>query len=56
MANYLASIFGTEQDKVNCKFYYELLADFERARAGCAVGEVKGRRSLLCCFAALLLF
>lgn len=24
MANYLASIFGTEQDKVNCSFYYKI--------------------------------
>lgn len=23
-ANYLASIFGTEQDKVNCSFYYKI--------------------------------
>lgn len=23
MANFLASIFGTEQDKVNCSFYYK---------------------------------
>jgi splicing factor U2AF subunit len=24
MANYLASIFGTEADKVNCSFYYKI--------------------------------
>lgn len=24
MANYLASIYGTEQDKVNCSFYYKI--------------------------------
>jgi splicing factor U2AF subunit len=24
MANFLASIFGTEQDKVNCSFYYKI--------------------------------
>jgi splicing factor U2AF 35 kDa subunit len=24
MASYLASIFGTEQDKVNCSFYYKI--------------------------------
>lgn len=24
MATYLASIFGTEQDKVNCSFYYKI--------------------------------
>lgn len=24
MANYLASIFGTEQDKVNCSFYLKI--------------------------------
>ena len=24
MANYLASIFGTEKDKVNCSFYFKI--------------------------------
>ncbi len=24
MASYLASIYGTEQDKVNCSFYYKV--------------------------------
>jgi splicing factor U2AF subunit len=30
MANYLASIFGTEQDKVNCSFYYKIGASYSQ--------------------------
>ena len=33
MAEHLASIFGTEKDRVNCPFYFKVREALARARA-----------------------
>jgi len=48
MAEHLASIFGTEKDRVNCPFYFKVCVWVVNARSSCSssVGERKKFRSL----------